>query len=70
MLSLSEGTTRIRMTVHSAVERASQNVEIYTSSEWAAVPKEAKHKKPHYKVSELDITDFHDFKTLLPFWSS
>ena len=48
--------------MHSSVERASHDVEIYTSSQWAAVIRGAKHRKPHYKVNELDTTDFLDFK--------
>lgn len=48
--------------VHSTVERAAQKIEIYTSGQWAAVVRGAKHKEPHYKVEELDTSDFHDFK--------
>ena len=49
--------------IHAAVESASRNVKVYTTPQWAAVIRVPWHKQP-YKVIEMCLTDFFDFKFL------
>jgi hypothetical protein len=49
--------------IHSSVEAASRHVPIYTTGQWAAVIRTARHKHP-YSVTEMIPQDFIDFKNL------
>ena len=49
--------------IHAAIESASRKISIFTTSQWAATIRAARHSKP-YVVHELNITDFFDFKEL------
>ena len=49
--------------MHSAIERSSRKIEIYSTAEWAAVIRCACRKKP-FKVQMMDQTNFYDFKQL------
>ena len=50
-------------TMHSLIERASIHIEIFSTTEWAAVIKCACRKKP-YLVTLLEQSDIYDFKAL------
>ena len=48
--------------VHSAIERASSKINVYTTGQWAAIMRTARHTNSPYVVRELSVDDFIDFK--------
>lgn len=49
--------------VHSAIEKASSNVDVYTPTHWGMVIRSASHRR-QYIVKEIMTEDFFDFKDL------
>lgn len=46
--------------IHSAIESCSRNISVYTTPQWAAIVRVARHSKP-YIVKEMCLSDFFDF---------
>ncbi|GFR66593.1 DNA repair protein rhp54 [Elysia marginata] len=47
--------------VHSRISRESKDLSIYTTGQWAATIRNAKHSLPKYQVTEMAQEDFLDF---------
>lgn len=61
---LESGHTHMEVdSIHSVIERAQKNVEIYHPQDWAAIIQMARKTKP-YSVVQLHHTDFYDLKDL------
>ena len=50
--------------IHSRVEQASSNIEIFTTSKWAAYIRGAKRKAPYFEVPVLDQGHFLNIKSI------
>ena len=50
-------------TLHTSIEHASRNIQVYTTYHWATLISTACHKNP-YTVHQMTLRDFLDFKNL------
>lgn len=51
--------------VHSVIERATRNTEIYTPEQWYAAVRGARKSKSPYTVKEMSVTEFIDFREMV-----
>lgn len=50
--------------VHSVIERATRNMEIFTPDQWYATVRGARKSKTPYNVKEMAVSEFMDFKEM------
>ena len=50
--------------VHSKIERATENLDVYTPNDWCTAVHMAKRIEPRYEVNGVNTSDVFDFKSI------